>query len=113
MKAEKQPLPVVPTEGSKQERDGGNNPTENHTIREMQMGKSLYIVQSHHSGNETLDDKIERLVLRSLQYEGSGADDQKGIRAIPFSHGRVTHYLLLPNSGTLKSADLLLGKDGG
>lgn len=65
MKEEKQPLPSVPAEGSEQELDGGNNPIENHPVREMKMGKSLYIVHCHYIGNDTLDDKIERLVLRT------------------------------------------------
>lgn len=36
---------------------------------EMQVGKSLYIVQCHYIGSETLDDKIERLVLRTWEDE--------------------------------------------
>lgn len=67
MKEEKKPLPVVPAKGIEQERDGGNNPTESHPIREMQMGKSLYIVQCHYIGNETLGDKNEWLVLRTWE----------------------------------------------
>ncbi|MBD2844969.1 hypothetical protein IDH44_07190 [Paenibacillus sp. IB182496] len=38
-------------------------------IHEMQLGKSLYIVQGHFIGNETLGDKIERLVLRTWEEE--------------------------------------------
>lgn len=63
--------PIVPVEGIKQKRDGSTNPTEDRPVREMQMGKSLYIVQSHYIGNETLGDKIERLVLRTWEDEAS------------------------------------------
>lgn len=38
-------------------------------IHEMQLGKSLYFVQCHFIGNETLVDKIERLVLRTWEEE--------------------------------------------
>lgn len=38
-------------------------------MHEMQLGKSLYIVQCHFIGNETLGDKIERLVLRTWEEE--------------------------------------------
>ena len=38
-------------------------------IQEMQLGKSLYIVQCHFIGHETLGDKIERLVLRTWEEE--------------------------------------------
>ncbi|WP_027087979.1 hypothetical protein [Cohnella panacarvi] len=36
-------------------------------MHEMQLGKSLYIVKCHFIGNETLGDKIERLVLRTWE----------------------------------------------
>ncbi|WP_262678994.1 hypothetical protein [Paenibacillus sp. J5C2022] len=38
-------------------------------MHEMQLGKNLYIVKCHIIGNETLGDKIERLVLRTWEEE--------------------------------------------
>ncbi|GAA3400100.1 hypothetical protein ACFFNY_17235 [Paenibacillus hodogayensis] len=69
MEEEQQPLPSVPVEGIEQKRDSSINPTEDRPIREMQKGKSLYIVQYHYIGNATLGDKIERLVLRTWEDE--------------------------------------------
>ncbi|WP_163853726.1 hypothetical protein [Paenibacillus elgii] len=63
--------PIVPVEEIEQKRDGSSNPTEDRPIHEMQMGKSLYIVQCHYIGKETLGDKIERLVLRTWEDEAS------------------------------------------
>lgn len=63
--------PFIPVEGIEQKRDGSTNPTEDSPIRKMELGKSLYIVQCHYIGNETIGDKIERLVLRTWEGEAS------------------------------------------
>jgi len=57
MNEEKLPLPSIPAD---RDRD---------PIHEMQLGKSFYIVKCHFIGNETLGDKIERLVLRTWEEE--------------------------------------------
>lgn len=46
---------------------------DHHPMHEMQLGKSLYIVRCHYRGKETLDDKMERLVLRMLEDEAPGS----------------------------------------
>ncbi len=46
-----------------------STPADRDRIHEMQLGKSLYIVKCHFIGNETLGDKIERLVLRTWEDE--------------------------------------------
>lgn len=71
MKKEKHQQPIVVAEGIEQKRDGCNTPTGNRPIRKMELGKSLYIVQCHYIGNETLGDKIERLVMRTWEGEAS------------------------------------------
>jgi hypothetical protein len=71
MKDEKHQQAIVAAEGIEQRRDGCTTPTGNRTIRKMELGKSLYIVQCHYVGNETLGDKIERLVLRTWEGEAS------------------------------------------
>ncbi|GBG07637.1 hypothetical protein PAT3040_02193 [Paenibacillus agaridevorans] len=63
--------PFVSVEGIEQKLDGSTNPTEDSPIRKMELGKSLYIVQCHYIGNETIGDKIERLVLRTWEGEAS------------------------------------------
>ncbi|WP_201318497.1 hypothetical protein [Paenibacillus sp. EPM92] len=75
MKEEQQPLPSVPAEGIEQKRDGSINPTEDHPMREMQMGKSLYIVQCHYIGNETLGDKSNGLFCERGRTKRSGFDE--------------------------------------
>lgn len=46
-----------------------STPEDRDPMHEMQLGKSLYIVQGHFIGNETLCHKIERLVLRAWEEE--------------------------------------------
>lgn len=97
MNEDKLLLPSVPAEGSKRETNCGKHRAESNPTCEMKMGRSLYIVQCHYIGNETLDDKIERLVLRMGGRSVQEPLKMKGICAILFSHRLVTHYFLLQN----------------
>jgi hypothetical protein len=69
MHEDKQLRPSILADGSKRETDYDKHGTESNPIPEMQVGKSLYLVKCHYIGSETLDDKIERLVLRTWEGE--------------------------------------------
>lgn len=65
------PFPTlsVPTGAGKQVTGYRNHSAESLQRREVQIGKTIYIVQSCYIGKDTLSDKIRRLVLRKWEDE--------------------------------------------
>jgi len=63
------PSPSVPTGAGKQVTSVRNHFVEGLHQREVQIGKTIYIVQSCYIGKDTLNDKIKRLVLRKWEDE--------------------------------------------
>ncbi|CAM3279466.1 MULTISPECIES: hypothetical protein [Paenibacillus] len=61
--------PPAPAGSSKQVAIDSNHSTESVQTREMQIGKTMYIVQSCYNGQDTFIDKIRRLVLRTWEEE--------------------------------------------
>jgi hypothetical protein len=49
--------------------DAGEQAMECGPIREVQLGRTRYIVQSHYKGTDTMREKLRRLVLRGWEDE--------------------------------------------
>ncbi|MBU5443894.1 MULTISPECIES: hypothetical protein [Paenibacillus] len=63
------PTLSVPKGAGKQVTGYRNHSAESLHRREVQIGKTIYIVQSCYIGKDTLSDKIRRLVLRKWEDE--------------------------------------------
>ncbi|MCC3381771.1 hypothetical protein ACFQ5D_02510 [Paenibacillus farraposensis] len=61
--------PSVPTGVTQREISFRNHSVEDLQQRKVQLGKTIYIVQSCYIGKDTLRDKIRRLVLRKWEDE--------------------------------------------
>lgn len=64
------PFSAVSLTGAKKRKvDEGRQAIDGGQIREVQLGRTRYIVQSHYRGTDTLQEKLRRLVLRGWEDE--------------------------------------------